>query len=118
MGTNLGGGVWLIRTGDLSALKVLNASAAPTRNLGARQTARAPLNRLVTARIRGLESRSFYRVSMRINGRWVSAGNVRSGRQGIAVVSALRFDNNGRFRVRLTDKAKSKRFLRIVARAA
>ena len=118
VGTNLGGGVWLIRTGDLSALKVLNASAAPTRNLGARQTARAPLNRLVTARIRGLESRSFYRVSMRINGRWVSAGNVRSGRQGIAVVSALRFDNNGRFRVKLTDKAKSKRFLRIVARAA
>lgn len=118
VGTNLGGGVWLIRTGDYSALKVMNANAASTRKLGAQQTARAPLNRLVTAHIRGLESRSSYRVSMRINGRWVSAGTVRSGRKGIAVVSALRFENNGRFRMRLTDKASSKRFLRIVARAS
>lgn len=118
VGTNLGGGVWLIRTGDYSALKVMNANAASTRKLGAQQTARAPLNRLVTAHIRGLESRSSYRVSMRINGRWVSAGTVRSGRKGIAVVSALKFENNGRFRMRLTDKASSKRFLRIVARAS
>ena len=108
VGTNLGGVVWLIRTGDYSALKVMNANAASTRKLGAQHTARAPLNRLVTAHIRGLESRSSYRVSMRINGRWVSAGTVRSGRKGIAVVSALRFENNGRFRMRLTDKASSK----------
>ena len=118
VGTDLGGGVWIVRTGDFSALKVMNASAAATRNLGPQQTARAPLNRLVTAHIRGLESRSTYRVSMKINGRWVRAGTVRSGRKGIAVVSALRFENNGRFRMRLTDKAKSKRFVRIVARAA
>ena len=118
VGTDLGGGVWIVRTGDFSALKVMNASATATRNLGPQQTARAPLNRLVTAHIRGLESRSTYRVSMKINGRWVRAGTVRSGRKGIAVVSALRFENNGRFRMRLTDKAKSKRFVRIVARAA
>ena len=117
-GTNLGGGVWLVRTGDYSTLKVTTASAASSRRLGPDQTARAPLNRLVTARIRGLESRSTYRVSMKINGRWVHAGTVRSGRKGIAVVSALRFENNGRFRLKLTDKAKAKRFLRIVARAA
>lgn len=117
-GTHLGGGVWMIQTGDYSALKVMNANAASTRSLGARQTARAPLNRLVTARIGGLESRSTYRVSVKINGRWVTAGTVRSGRKGVAVVSALRFDNNGRFRIKLTDKAKSKRFLRIIAQSA
>lgn len=116
VGTDLGGGVWLVRTGDYSALKVMNARAASSRKLGAQQTARAPLNRLVTARIRGLESRSSYRVSMKINGRWVSVGTVRSGRKGIAIVSALRFENNGRYRMKLVDRAMSKRFLRIVAR--
>ncbi|CAB4928709.1 MAG: hypothetical protein F2840_00590 [Actinobacteria bacterium] len=116
-GTHLGGGVWLVRSGEYTRLKVMLASAASTPRLGAKQTARAPLNRLVTARVRSLTPRTSYRVLVKINGRWVAAGSVRSGRKGIASVPALRFENNGRFRIKLVARDKIKHYVRIIARA-
>jgi hypothetical protein len=116
-GTHLGGGVWLVRSGDYTRLKVMLASAASTPRLGAKQTARAPLNRLVTARVRSLTPRTSYRVLVKINGRWVAAGSVRSGRKGIVSAPGLRFENNGRFRIKLVARDKTKHYVRIIARA-
>lgn len=49
-GVHLGGGVWLVRTGTFSHLKVTRAAASTTAKPKKKQSVRTPLNRLVAPR--------------------------------------------------------------------
>ncbi len=117
-GVHLGGGVWLVRSGDFSHLKVTRAAAGTTAPPKKKQSVRAPLNRLVAPRVRNLTPRTAYRVFVRINGRWIQTGTLRAGRQGDASLPTLRFQNAGRFQVKLKASDQSKRYIRIVAHPA
>lgn len=117
-GVHLGGGVWLVRSGDFSRLKVTRAAAGATSLPIKKQTVRAPLNRLVAPRVRNLTPRTAYRVFVRINGSWIPAGSVRAGRQGVASLPALRFQNTGRYRIKLKASDRTKLYMRIVAHPA
>jgi Cadherin-like beta sandwich domain len=117
-GVHLGGGVWLVRTGTFSHLKVTRAAAGTTAKAKKKQSVRTPLNRLVAPRVRNLTPRTAYRVSVRINGSWIQTGTLRAGRQGVATLPALRFQNAGRFQVKLRASDQSKRYIRIVAHPA
>ena len=83
-----------------------------------KQNVRTPLNRLVAPRVRNLTPRTAYRVFVRINGRWIQTGSLRAGRQGAASLPTLRFQNAGRFQVKLRASDQSKRYIRIVAHPA
>ena len=117
-GVHLGGGVWLVRSGDFSHLKVTRAAAGTSVPPKKKQNVRTPLNRLVAPRVRNLTPRTAYRVFVRINGRWIQTGSLRAGRQGAASLPTLRFQNAGRFQVKLRASDQSKRYIRIVAHPA
>ena len=117
-GVHLGGGVWLVKTGTFSHLKVTRAAAGITAKPKKKQSVRTPLNRLVAPRVSNLTPRTAYRVSVRINGSWIQTGTLRAGRRGVATLPALRFQNAGRFQVKLRASDQSKRYIRIVAHPA